>query len=205
MIFMTVVNNDFTSSLSMICQVEKCFAKFIKLFHENKAEWTTHLTDLGKGDPPIEFLVACEEGVRSYGGDLHAMGSRPLRSRRHWGFVVATWRKKESYIALGRYLLRHDDGYKQWDCFLFSDYSIRRKLTATFTARHLPLSNGRDEENFSGKFVFDWSKHAWSPVKRKSKADSYLKPEPKTTSSSKPVVEGVTMIFDVELDRLVPL
>lgn len=189
----------------MMMQVEKCFAKFIRLFRQNEAEWTTYLTDLGKGDPPMEYKIAYEEGVRNYCDDLHAMGSRPLRSRRHWGYVVDIWRKLESYIALGRNCLDFDEGYRQWDCFLFSDYTIRRKLAATFTARHLPLSNGKDEENFDGKFKFDWSKHAWAPVKRKSKAESYVKPEPTATTSSNPVPTGVTMIFDVELGKLVPL
>ena len=44
-----------------------------------------------------------------------------------------------------------------------------------------------------------------TPVRRKSKAESHVKPEPKTTTSSKPVADGVTMIFDVELGELVPL
>ena len=52
------------------------------------------------------------------------------------------------------------EGYKQWDCFLFSDYSIRRQLATTFDVRHLPLSDGNDEENFEGKLVFDWAAHA---------------------------------------------
>lgn len=188
----------------MICQVEKCFAKFIKLFLKNKELWTVFLTDLGKGNPPLEFKIAFEEGVRNYCDDLHAMGSRPLRTPKHWGSAVDKWRKKEAYTALGRLLLRYDDGYKQWDCFLFSDYAVRRKLSRTFEVRHLPLSNGRDLENFEGKFKFDWAKHAWSPAKRKSKASSYVKPEPKMTSSQ-PVTGGVTMIFDVELGELVPL
>ena len=133
------------------------------------------------------------------------MGTTPLRSPKHWGTVVHRWRKKEAGIALGRFLLGFDAGYKQWDCFLFSDYMNRCKLGRTFDVRHLPLSDGRDDLNFSGQFKFDWSKHAWTPSRSRSKASSYVKPEPKCKP---PPVDGnddVPMIFDVELDKLVPL
>ena len=45
-------------------QVPHHFAKFIKLYRENEAEWKPFLTDLGKGSPPVEFLVAFEDGLR---------------------------------------------------------------------------------------------------------------------------------------------
>ena len=45
-------------------QVELHFAKFIKLYRKNEVEWKKFLTDRGQGDPPIEFLIAIEEGFR---------------------------------------------------------------------------------------------------------------------------------------------
>lgn len=134
---------------------------------------------------------------------MHAMGTRPLRSRNHWSVKVKKWRKKEPYIALGRFLLGFDAGYKQWDCFLFKDYRIRKILTRTFEVRHLPLSDGRDELNFGGTYKFDWKKYHYSPPKRKIKADSYVKKEP--SDAAPPAETGSLMVFDVELGKLVPL
>ena len=142
---------------------------------------------------------------RSYCSDVHAMGTRPLRSRSYWAQKVDDWRKEEAYIALGRYCLDYDDGYKQWDCFLFRDYTIRAALSRTFRKRHLPLSNGFDEENFDGQYTFDWDAHAWAPISRKIKADSYrVKPEPMSTKSPAPRNER-PMVWDVELNKLVPM
>lgn len=141
---------------------------------------------------------------RNYCADVHAMGTRPLRSRIHWGTKVGKWRKKEPYTALGRLLLDFDAGYRQWDCFLFEDFRIRSLLIRTFEVRHLPLSDGRDELHFGGAFKFDWEIHHYEPAKRKSKAESYVKKEPRI---HEPAAEqtGPRMVFDVELDKLVPL
>ena len=132
------------------------------------------------------------------------MGTRPLRSRKHWRTKVGKWRKKEPYAALSRHLLNFDAGYKQWDCFRFEDYRIRKILMRTFEVRHLPLSDGRDELNFGGTHKFDWKKHFYEPPRRKGKADSYVKKEP---SDAAPPAEktGPRMVFDVELGKLVPL
>ena len=139
----------------------------------------------------------------NYAGDVHAMGTRPLRSRLHWGTKVGKWRKKEPYVALGRFLLGFDAGYRQWDCFLFKDFRIRSLLLRTCEVRHLPLSDGRDELHFAGTYKFDWKKYHYAPPKRKGRAESYVKPEPRNV----PAVEhtGTQMVFDVELGKLVPL
>ena len=163
--------------------------------------WKHFLKDLGKGQAPIEYNIAFEEGLRSYSSCVHSLGTHPLRSRDYWGKHVEVWRKKEAYIALGRHLLGEPSGYRQWDCFSFKDYVSRAQLSKTFVERHLPLSNGEDEKNFNGKFVFDWSQHFWQrkkfvkqdPVQRSTLTKS-------VTSSTK-----VPMIFDVELGCLVPL
>ena len=125
-----------------------------------------------------------------------------LRSRAYWGTNVDVWRKKEAYIALGRFLHGESPGYRQWDCFNFADHVSRAQLGKTFVKRHLPLSDGNDEKNFEGKFSFDWKKHAW--VRSKTS----VKPEPtssKPATSVTPIANLPTMIFDVELGRLVPL
>ena len=114
------------------------------------------------------------------------------------------WRKKESYIAVGRFLLDSPSGYKQWDCFLFRDYSERASLGRTFEVRHLPLSDGNDEKNFGAGFQFDWKKHAWSPVQFKSRSQPVVKSEPIPMSQTEETTD-VPMIFDVELGKLVPI
>jgi len=184
-------------------KVPQNFEKFIQLFYKNKETWTPYLMDHGKGNPPIEYLIAFEEGLRNYGTCVHSLGTRPLRSRKCWS-NVAKWRKTEAYIALGRYLLKADTGYKQWDCFRFVDYTMRRALSLTFQVRHLPLSNGKDEDNFGeGMVDFDWKKHSYSVPKRvKAEPGEYKVPDPETIDMS---TDDKPMIFDVELGKLVPL
>ena len=116
------------------------------------------------------------------------------------------WRKREAYIALARYLIKADTGYKQWDCFRFSDYTMRRAMGKTFEVRHYPLSNGKDDENFGkGVVDFDWAKHAYTPTKRvKSEPGEYKPVDVEKTPSTS---DDTPMIFDVELElgKLVPL
>ena len=142
--------------------------------------------------------------TRNYCVDVHSMGTRSLRSRQYWRDKVSKWRKKEPYVALGRHLLGFDPGYKQWDCFRFEDFRIRSMLIRTFEVRHLPLSDGRDGDNFGGTYTFDWAKHHYEPPKRKSKAETYVKKEPRppTSTEQRPAQR---MVFDVELGKLVPL
>ena len=176
------------------------FSKMIQLFEKNK-EWTPYLTDLGKSKAPMEYLVAFELGMREYSSSVHSLGTRPLRSRKAWS-QVAKWRKREAYIALARYLLRADTGYKQWDCFRFADYTTRSVMGKTFERRHLPLSNGKDDENFGGTLKFDWDKHAYVAKKRvKSEPGEYKHEEVKQTTAA----DDKPMVFDVELGKLVPV
>jgi len=77
----------------------------------------------------------------------------------------------------------------------------------TFEVRHLPLSNGQDDQNFGeGMLEFDWKKHQYSPPKRvvKSEPGEYKSPEG-TQQPSTPSKDDVPMIYDVELGKLVPL
>ena len=59
-------------------KVDTCFANFISLYKEHEEEWREFLTDFGKGEPPLEYLVAFEEGLRNYGDDMYALGTHPL-------------------------------------------------------------------------------------------------------------------------------
>lgn len=45
-------------------QVEQHFAKFIRLYRQHEEEWKPFLTDLGRGNAPMELKVAFEEGLR---------------------------------------------------------------------------------------------------------------------------------------------
>ena len=68
-------------------------------------------------------------------------------------------------------------GYAQWDNFLFKDYLNRAVLAKTFLARHLRLSDGRDESNFNGHMKFDWSQHAYEKPTRVKKEPNPKQPE----------------------------
>ena len=182
------------------------FEQFIELYDKHP-EWEKFLLDKGVGDPPIEYLVALELGLRQYGvSGVHTMGTRPLRSREYWG-NVDVWRKREAFIALVRYLKDFPSDYKQWDCFLFTDYIMREEATLTFMRRHLPLSDGNDEEHFGDAMEFDWEKHAYVARKKKKSVKSVAKkPMPKKvipkTSGAK---SEKVMIYDAEKGFLVPL
>jgi hypothetical protein len=108
-------------------------------------------------------------------------------------------------IAVARFCLGLPTDYKQWDCFLLSDYLNRQALIETFRKRNLPLSNGNDEENFEGQYIFNWEDHACgpSPVRVKtepvsSRASASAVTTPAASAKTPP------MVFDVEKGCLVP-
>ena len=62
--------------------------------------------DLGVGNAPLDYLVAIEEGLRSYcvGKSSLTMGLAKITSATMWGTQVKTWRKMEAYITVIRYI-----------------------------------------------------------------------------------------------------
>ena len=187
-------------------EVPANFAKFIALYQ--KHQWREFIDDKGAGEPPMEYLVAVEEGLRNYHTDVHAMGTHALRSPTHWG-EIDLWRKREAYIALGRYLLGFPPDYHQWDCFLFTDYQTRQMLAKTFVERHYPLSNGDDDKNFGGAMDFDWDAHHYAPRAKAKVVVDLTAPAPAATaataSSSSPKKKTCPMEFDVEKGCFVPI
>ena len=153
----------------------------------------------------MDYLVAFELGLREYSKDVHAMGTHALRSRHYWS-QVAFWRKREAYIALGRFLLGRKADYAQWDCFVFRDYQDRQALAKTYEVRHHPLSDGNDDDHFQGKLHFDWDQHAYCPMRRGRNLISPVKNEVKPVKNVKSPGSAtkVTMIYDVEKGCLVP-
>ena len=146
-----------------ISAIEKNFQELIELVQKN--DWYHFLNDRGQGSPPVEYLVAVEKGLRNYCDDVHAMGTHPLRSRRHWS-RVRKWRKRETYIGVARFLLGMTSGYRQWDCFLFEDYTSRQIMSLTFNVRHYPLSDGNDRHHFGESMTFDWDSHRYNPTRK---------------------------------------
>lgn len=180
--------------------VGRHFAQFIEKVKAHP-EWTVFFDDLGKGDAPMEYLVLVEMGLRSFGTDIHAMGSRAMDSKERW-CEVAVWRKREAYIAAIRHIRGHNT-YPQWDCYTLEDYSERQSLHKTFVKRHFPLSNGAcnrlDEHLVDPK---EWSDSGpellpTKLVKQTSKVKPYVKAAV-AEASAKP------MIWDVENNCFVP-
>ena len=179
------------------------FQRFITLYRKPANQsWRTLLVDNGEAKAPMEYLIAFEQGLRNYSTDVHTMGTHPLRTPYYWG-KVDQWRKREAYIALARFLLEEKADYRQWDCFRFSDYTLRQKLARTFNKRHFPLSDGNDEDNFEGEFEFDWGKHEYSP--RKKKKVNTPQKRSGTVAVARVAEPQVVMVYDVEKDCLVPL
>ena len=178
------------------------FAKFLAAVNEHP-EWTTFFDDLGKGDAPTEYLVLVECGLRSFGSDIHAMGSRAMDSEERW-FAVAVWRKREAYIAVIR-LIREHLTYPQWDCYKLEDYSERQALNKTFLARHYPLSNGSDLRlNAVLTDPPQWSNPPSDDEKPRKRT---CKREPKVKKYVAAAVAAATakpMVWDVENNCFVP-
>ena len=180
--------------------VQKNFSTLLSLF-ANDPSLRDFLEDNGDGNAPMDYLIAVEKGLRAYADDIHAMGTKPLRSPYYWGNRVELWRKREAYIALCRHVAGKPPAYPQWDCFLFGDYAQRQRAGKTFVKRHLPLSNGEDEINFNGEYDFDWESEEYSPPKR-VKLEKQTRP--KVVHSAAQASAGV-MVFDVEKGCMVPM
>jgi len=81
------------------------------------------LDDQGTGGAPMELIAAVENGLRSHGDDLHAMGTNAMRSEKDWK-QVNQWMKREAYIAAAR-CFWEKKSYHQWDHFCLQDYVDR--------------------------------------------------------------------------------
>jgi hypothetical protein len=179
------------------------FAKFIEAVNAHP-EWTAFFDDLGKGDAPMEYLVLVETGLRSFGLDIHAMGSRAMDSEERW-FAVSVWRKREGYIAVIRFIRKHLS-YPQWDCYRLRDYADRQSLNKTFLARHFPLSNGASDR-LNGHLADppQWSNPPSDP--EKPPQSKRAKVEPKLKAYALAAVAAATakpMVWDVESNCFVP-
>ena len=99
------------------------------------------LTDKGAGNPPLEFLIALELGLREYVSvDRAAYGSYANFNYREYT-LVELWRKREAYIGLARYILGRGN-YSKYVNYNWADYTLRLALCKTFEVRHWPYTNG---------------------------------------------------------------
>ena len=181
-------------------QVTTHFSKFLAAYARNSRTWAPLLTDCGSGQASTEYCILIEEGLRSFGTDIYAMGSKALRSSEEWA-RVQVWRKREAYIALVRHIRGHH-GYPQYDCYVWADYIERQHAGKTFRLRHLPLSDGRD---FEGQLPFRWSDEDVKDSPRKPKKSA--KRARASSSSSKVVVskgQEAPAAWDVEKGCFVP-
>ena len=181
--------------------VKRNFCDLLSLLTK-QPEYKKFLMDKGVGSPPVRYLIAVEAGLRAYADDIHAMGTRPLRSPHYWS-KVDLWRKREAYIAVVRHVLSNDASYHHWTSFLFSDYVQRQTSALTFTRRHLPLSNGDDQANFNGKYFFKWINHIYIPRKKTKNNKEKSKVKPSATSVTPASTAGGIMVYDVEEGRMV--
>ena len=173
------------------------FNELFQLLHREPA-LTAKLKDQGVGGAPRELLAAVENGLRSHGDDLHAMGTNAMRSAGDWKRVFY-WMKREAYIAAARHKWGKGS-YCQWDHFDLQDYLDRCKLTVTFLKRHLIHSNGRP---FHGVVnPTRWSKRTGPPPTKRGKRSSASASA--STAATPPTSQDV-MMFDHESGKLVPI
>ena len=63
--------------------VSQHFKEF-KVAYDADTSWKQFLMDGGVGQPPLQYLALVEKGLRSFGQDLHAMGSGAFNSASRW-------------------------------------------------------------------------------------------------------------------------
>ena len=107
---------------------------------EKNPDWKKFLQDKGEGQAPDEYVIAVENGLRSFGSDPNALGKFAMASKQEW-HKVEMWRKRECYIAAARHILGLP-GYLKYIVFRWSDYISRGAMTKTFETRHQPITNG---------------------------------------------------------------
>ena len=177
--------------------VVKNFATLIKLL-QDKPSLKPLLEDEGVAQAPPEYLAAVEEGLRAYGENVYAMGCGAIKSRFAW-LKVETWRKREAYITVVRYVNKKPT-YKKWTCFRWEDYTHRLLAGKTFHVRHEPLTSScnvsyephlADPPHWNAASDIPYPKQYHSktttpPKKKRKKTKKTLKSAPK--SSRAPVV-----------------
>lgn len=181
------------------------FDEFFNLL-DREPRLVAKLNDKGEGGVPPEYTAAVENGLRSHGEDIHAMGTNAMRSQSDWK-KVPRWMKREAYIAA----VRHKWGrgsYWQWDHFSFEDYVERQTLALTFNKRHLPLSTGREFwPTALLRNPLRWSHREPCVVSKKRGKKGSRSPRMLTTPSKAACATEVStpdvMIFDPELGKMV--
>lgn len=59
--------------------VQEHFESFLEKYSKpENASWCNYFKDNGEGEAPLDYLVEIEKGLRSFGNDLHAMGTGTL-------------------------------------------------------------------------------------------------------------------------------
>ena len=107
----------------------------------HRPQYKVYLTDKGAGNPPLEFLVALEQGLREYASvDRAAFGSYVNFNFREYT-LVELWRKREAYIGLVRYVFAKGI-YSKYVNYNWADYTLRLASCKTFEVRHWPYTNG---------------------------------------------------------------
>ena len=100
-----------------------------------------YLTDKGAGQPPLEYVVALEQGLREYACvDRAAFGTYSNFNFEEYT-KVELWRKREAYIGLVRYILGKGN-YSKYVNYNWCDYTLRLSTSKTFMKRHWPVTNG---------------------------------------------------------------
>jgi len=178
---------------------KKHFGELFDLLNR-ETRLASKLADQGAGGVPTEYLAAVENGLRSHGDDLHAMGTNAMRSEEDWK-KVHQWMKREAYIAAARHHWGKPS-YSQWDHFLLQDYMDRCKLTVTFLKRHLLHSNGKE---FAGvRNPKSWSEPPpEKTTQRQRKSSSKGKTAAPAATNNK--TSGSIMMFDAASGKMVPL
>ena len=124
---------------SVVRKIDVHFGELNQLLNMH-SEYVAFLTDKGANVPPAKYLYAVENGLRSFGKDVAAMGKFAMTSKQEW-LAVEKWRKRECYIEYVRRKLVMGN-YNKYIAYKWDDYIMRKATTTTYEIRHAQYHDG---------------------------------------------------------------
>ena len=108
----------------------------------------------------------------------------------------------QGYIAAVREFLGREN-LRQWMHFALRDFQERKSAGATFSKRHLPLSDGKSHSEF-GDLLKEPSSWNAPPKPPRRKAKKSKGDKKKVQSGKESTAADVVMIYDVATNTFVP-
>ena len=165
---------------------------------------TKFVKDKGVDKPPMEYMLAIEQGLRRYSLDKFAFGTFANHTYEEYT-AVDIWRKREAYIGVVRYVLGKGN-YAKYVNFKWEDYIMRSHLTKTFQVRHAPYTDGTNDE--LRKLLPDpkhWNENKGKDFRSRKKKKKQQKFKEEDEHSPSPLNPSDKCVWDSEDELWVPI